>query len=51
MELENEDIVEEENVEDLELKAIDVGTCKKKNGLWVVLQEYKLQVLRWEHER
>ena len=30
----------------MELEEIDVVTWEEKNGLWVVLQEHRLEVLR-----
>ena len=43
--LENDDVGEEEDAEDVEIEGIDVATWKKKNGLWVVPQEHRLEVL------
>ena len=37
---------EDEDAEDVELEGIDVATWEKKNGLWVVLQKHRLEVLR-----
>ena len=34
--LENDDVGKEEDVEDVDLEVIEVATCEKKNGLWVV---------------
>ena len=48
--LENDDVGEEEDVDDVELEGIDVATLGKKNGLWVVLQEHRLEVLRQHHD-
>ena len=45
LDLENDHGEEEEYVEDMELKGTDVPTWEKKNGLWVVLQEYRLEEL------
>ena len=45
LDLENNDVAEEEDVEDVELEGIDVATWEKKNGLWVVSQEHRLEVL------
>ena len=50
MDLENDDAGEEEDTEDVELEGIDVATWEKKNGLWVVPQEYWLEVLRQHHD-
>ena len=48
LDLENENVGEEEDADDVELEGIDVATWEKKNGLWVVLQEHRLEVL-WQH--
>ena len=45
LDLENDDVGEEEDAEDVELEGIDMGTWEKKNGLWVVQQEHRLEVL------
>ena len=50
LELENDDIGEAEDAEDVELEGIDVATWQKKNGLWVVPQEHRLEVLRQHHD-
>ena len=50
LDLENNDVAEEEDAEDVELEGIDVAKWKKKNGLWVVLQEHRLEVLRQHHD-
>ena len=49
LDLENDNVGEEEDAEDVELEGIDVTTCVKKNELWVVLQEYRLEVLSQHH--
>lgn len=36
MDLENNNTREEEDAEDMEVEWIDVCTCEKKNGLWIV---------------
>ena len=46
----NDDVGDEEDVEDVELEGIDVATSQNKNGLWVVPQEYRLEVLRKHHD-
>ena len=46
LDLANNDMRQEEDMEDVELEGIDVATWEKKNRLWVVLQEYRLEVLR-----
>ena len=43
---ENNDVVDKEDVKDMELEGIDVITWEKKNKLYIVLQEYWLEVLR-----
>ena len=45
LDLEHDDIGEEEDAEDVELEEIDVATWNKKNGLCVVPQERRLEVL------
>ena len=50
LDFENDNVGKEEDAEDLELKGIDVATSEKKNGLWVVLQEHRLEVLRQHHD-
>ena len=50
LDLENDDAGEEEDAEDVELEGIDVPTWEKKNGLWVVPQEHRLEVLRQHHD-
>ena len=45
MDLEEGNVGEEEDVEDVELEGINMARWKKKNGLWVVPEEYKLEVL------
>ena len=49
LDLENDDVGEEEDAEDVELEGIDVATWEKKNGLWVVRQEHRLEVLQQHH--
>ena len=50
LDLENDDVGEEEDAEDVELEGIDVATWEKENGLWVVPQEHRLEVLRQHHD-
>ena len=50
LDLENDDVREEEDAEQVELEGIGVATWEKKNGLWVVLQEHRLEVLRQHHD-
>ena len=47
---ENDNVGEEEDAEDVELEEIEVATWEKKNRLWVVLQEHRLQVLHHHHD-
>ena len=49
LDLENDKIGEEEDAEDVELERIDVAAWEKKNGLWVVPREHRLEVLRQHH--
>ena len=49
LDLENDDAGEEQDAEDVELEGIDMARWEKKNGLWVVLQEYRLEVLQQHH--
>ena len=50
LDLENDDVVDKEDAEDVEVEEINVAMWKKKNRLWVVLQEYRLEVLRRHHD-
>ena len=50
LDLEHDNIGEEEDAEDVELEGIDVATWEKKNGVWVVLQEHRLEVLCQHHD-
>ena len=50
LDLENNEIGEEENADDVELKGKDVVTWGKKNRLYVVLHEYRLEVLCQQHD-
>ena len=50
LDLDNDHVKEEEDAEDVELEGIDVATWEKKNGLWVVPQEHRLEVLRQHHD-
>ena len=51
LDLENDDVEVEEDAEEVELEGIDVVTWEKKNGLGVVPQEHRLEVLRQHHDR
>ena len=42
---EHDNVGEEKDTEDVELEGIDVATWEKKNGLWIVPQEHRLEVL------
>ena len=46
LDLEKDNNEQEEDAEDVELEGIDVANWEKKNGLWIVSNEYKLEVLR-----
>ena len=48
--LKYDDVGEEEDVEDVELEEIDMATWEKKNDLWVVPQEHRLEVLQQHHD-
>ena len=45
LDLENDNVGKEENAEDMELEGIDVARWEKKNGLRVVPQQHRLEVL------
>ena len=40
----------EGNAEDIELEGIDVSKWDKRNGLWLVPEEHRLEVLRQHHD-
>ena len=40
----------EGNAEDIELEGIDVSKWDKQNGLWLVPEEHRLEVLRQHHD-
>src|SRR5437868_15284949 len=50
LDLEEHNNGEEEDAEDMELEGIDVAGWDKKNGLWVVPEEHRLDVLRQHHD-
>ena len=50
MDLKNNNVGEEEDAEDVELEGIDVATWEKKNRVWVVLQEHRVEVPRQHHD-
>ena len=47
---ENNNIGEEEELEDVELKGIHVATWEKKDGLLVVPREHRLEVRHQHHD-
>ena len=51
LDLKNNDVREEEDAKDVGLEGIDVATWEKKNILWVVSQEHRLEVLCQHHNR
>jgi len=46
LDLEEDDTEERGYADDLELEGINIASWEKKNGLWVVPEEHKLEVLR-----
>ena len=50
LDLGNDDLVEEEDAEDVKLEGIDVPTWEKNNGLRIVPQAHKLEVLHQYHD-
>jgi len=50
LDLEEDDAGEREDADDGELEAIDVASWEKKNGLWIVPEEHRLEVLRQHHD-
>ena len=50
LDLENHGVGDEEDTEDVKLEGIDVATWEKKNGLLVVPQENRLELLRQHHD-
>src|SRR5437868_8276224 len=50
LDLEEDNDGEEEDAEDVGLEGIDVAGWDKKNGLWVVPEEYRLDVLKQHHD-
>jgi len=48
--LEDDDTEEREDGADVELEYINVASWEKKNGLWVVLEDHKLEVLRQHYD-
>ena len=49
--LENDDVGDGEDAEYMELVAINMATWETKNGLWVVPQQHRLEVLCQHHDR
>ena len=49
--LEKNNVRKEEDAENLELARTEMATWEKKYGLWVVLQEHRLEVLYQHHAR
>ena len=50
LDLEADDADERGDADDVELEAIDVESWEKKNGIWVVPEEHKLEGLRQHHD-
>ena len=50
LDLEEDDVAEREDADDVELEGIDVASWEKKDGLWVVPAEHRLEVLRQHHD-
>jgi len=50
LDLEEDDTEERRDADDVELEAIDVASWEKRNGLWIVPEEHKLEVLRQHHD-
>src|SRR5438445_2740750 len=50
LDLEEDNDGEEEDAEDVELEGIDVARWDMRNGLWVVPEEHRLDVLRQHHD-
>ena len=48
--LEDDNIKKDEYSEDVELEGIEAATWAKKNELWVVLQEHRLELLPQYHD-
>ena len=49
------DLVEDENdnegnADDIKLDGIDVSKWDKRNGLWLIPGEYRLEILRQHHD-
>ena len=41
----------EGNADNIELEGIDISKWDKRNGLWLVTEEYRFEVLRQHHDR
>ena len=50
LDLEEDDAEERGGADNVELEAINVASWEKNNGLWVVPEEHKLEVLRQHHD-
>jgi len=50
LDLEEDDAEERGDADDMELEAFDLASWEKKNGLWVVPDEHKLEVRRKHHD-
>jgi len=50
LDLEEDDAEERGDADHVEQEAIDDASWEKKNGLWVVLEDYKLEGLRQHHD-
>src|SRR5436853_7611709 len=50
LDLEEDNDGEEEDAEAVELRGIDVSGWDKKNGIWVVQEEYRLDVLSQHYD-
>jgi len=50
LDLEEDEAEERRDADDVELEAIDIASWEKKNRVWVVSEEHKLEVLRQHHD-
>ena len=50
LDLGKDEIDHEDNVDDIELEGIDVSKWDKRNGLWLVPEEHRLEVLQQHHD-
>ena len=51
LDLEDDEHDHEGNAEDIKLEGIDVSKWDKRNGLWLVPEENRVEVLRQHHDR